>query len=435
MSKTIDKDIAISIPFQTEYKVRNWKQQAWYVPSLALAMGIMMLRPLLMARLLDVHEFAFYGLGLLVSSTFCMLGCMGLQSLLQREMPRQFMHKRELAASILLMQCLIVASVCAVFGLMLSLMGQEIVGIDSWMLAVAVLHGLGQQTFLLATVESRSRGQPLRFSQQQLLRATLVLASGAMMAISLDSAMPVLLVEAVVSLCLSWRILSAIWRRHVIGFFAICQLAIARLGHIPWRSAAALFAVMVVSFSLLNVDRWLAASLLPSVLFAQYAFAWVVFLVAQSVQAIVNTSVFPFLARHFAKNGSRACFGVSARISLVVLIVAAVLAWPVLLIIDASIVQLYPDYKEAMSLLYFFVWIAVLRVSDFWSSYLIVAGRENRLLLVNLFVVLLVSTIWFIVFEPWLPGNLQPVNLAALVVMLTVTNYVAVFVTAFISRR
>lgn len=430
MSRPIRQDI----PEPSESKP-IWGRQIWYAPILGLAMGMMMIRPLLMARLLDIQGFAHYSAGLLVSSTFCMLGCIGLQSLLQRDMPGQLMRKRELAAAILLMQCLIVALICAALGLVLSSIEFEVAGINHNILAISILHGLAQQVFLLATVESRSRGQPLRFSQQQLLRAILVLASGGVAAASLNSAMAVLQVEMVVSLFLSWKIFAGIWRKQVVSFLAICYLAVTRLGRIPWRSAVALFAVMVFSFSLLNVDRWLAASLLSDVVFAQYAFAWVMLMVAQSAQAIVNTSVFPLLARNFAINGKLACFRVAARTSIILVVMGAVAAWPALWVIDAVIFRWYPDYSSATSLLGFFIWVAVLRLSDFWSSYLIVVGHEKRLLSVNLLVASLVCIIWVHQVKPWLPGNMQSVNLAMLVIALTVANYGAVFFMACISRR
>jgi len=59
-------------------------RQLWYLPVLASAMALMMARIMAAARLLDVPSFATYSTGLLLSTTFCMLACLGLQSLLQR---------------------------------------------------------------------------------------------------------------------------------------------------------------------------------------------------------------------------------------------------------------------------------------------------------------------------------------------------------------
>lgn len=416
-------------------RVARRKLQLLYIPSLALAMAIMMARPLLMARLLDIQEFAYYSAGLLVSSTFCMLGCIGLQSLLQREMPGQLLRKRELPAAILLMQCLMVALICALLGLVLSFMGMEAAGVNRGMLATSILHGLSQQAFLLASIESRSRGEPLRFSMQQLQRGVFISVSGGIAAYSLESSVVVLQVEAIISLLLSWKILAGIWKKQIVSVSAISYLAVTRVSRIPWRSATVLFAVMVTSFSLLSIDRWFAASLLPSVVFAQYAFAGIVLTVSQSVQAIVNASVFPFVARKFSKSGKYATFRVAAFVSAAMLGVSAVLVLPATWAIHVVIFRFYPEYTAAISLVTVFVLVAVLRVSDFWSSYLIIVGHERRLLVVNLMVVSLVSTIWLLNVEPWLSGSLKIANLMALVVMLTLVNYIAVAGLAYISRR
>lgn len=141
-------------------------RQLWYAPVLGLAMGLMMVRTLVMAKLLSVPSFAQYSGGLLVSSTFCMLGCLGLQSLLQREMPVQIVWHRERAAVVLLMQCLIVTTGCAIIGLLLVAAGFSVAGLTSNFLAIGIFHGLSQQVFLIATVESRSRGESLYFARQ-----------------------------------------------------------------------------------------------------------------------------------------------------------------------------------------------------------------------------------------------------------------------------
>ena len=87
--------------------------QLWYVPWLGVAMALMMLRIFAIARVLDLKGFGTYSAGLLVSGTFCMLGCLGLQSMLQRKMPVMLMRQRSKAALILLVQCLAVALACA----------------------------------------------------------------------------------------------------------------------------------------------------------------------------------------------------------------------------------------------------------------------------------------------------------------------------------
>ncbi|MEX6502161.1 lipopolysaccharide biosynthesis protein [Pseudomonas zhanjiangensis] len=424
-----------SLLFRAAVKIGHWRQRLWYVPVLASAMGLMMLRPLLMARLLDVQGFAQYSAGLLVSSSFCMLGCLGLQALLQREMPVQLVRRRELAAAMLLMQCLIVALVCASVGVLLSASGVHFAGMSHGLLALSVLHGLSQQVFLLATVESRSRGQPLHFAKQNFQRAGLVLLAGVAAARWFDAAAPVLLAETVFSLLISWRILWNAWQRLRMGLPALVRLAVRRLGRLSWSSALALLGVMVVGFSLINMDRWIAASLLPASDFAQYAFAWILLLIAQSTQSLINASVYPALARRFARDGQAASFRFATQIGSLLLLGGAVLAWPAWWLARAAVERWFPDYLVGADLLKIFLLVAILRVADFWSSHLIIIGQERRLLIINLLVAVLVGAVWLVFVEPWTPGWLSLNNLAALAVSFAAANYLAVFITAYSSGR
>src|SRR5450759_2430383 len=130
---------------------RHRLRQLWYVPLLSFAMGLMMVRILVMAKILDVPSFAQYSAGLLASSTFCMLGCFGLYPLLQRELPMQIVRHREQMGAVLLVQCLLVATACAVVGILLAAVGVSVMGLSPFLLAIGVLHGLSQQVFLSVT--------------------------------------------------------------------------------------------------------------------------------------------------------------------------------------------------------------------------------------------------------------------------------------------
>src|SRR5689334_7988913 len=130
-------------------------------------MGVMLLRLLLMAHLLPLSEFAAYSLGLLISSSFCMLGCLGLQSVLQRDLPVLIVRRRERVGATICLQCVVVASACAVLAWIgISLCGSAslTLGAAAPVASIGILHGLAQQVFLVATVESRSRRETMRFA-------------------------------------------------------------------------------------------------------------------------------------------------------------------------------------------------------------------------------------------------------------------------------
>ena len=79
-------------------------REIWYAPVLLVSMALMLTRLLGYARLLSLESFAGLSLGLLASATLGMTGCLGLQSLLQRDMPVQFVRGRHKAALALLIQ-------------------------------------------------------------------------------------------------------------------------------------------------------------------------------------------------------------------------------------------------------------------------------------------------------------------------------------------
>lgn len=414
-------------------------RQLWYAPLLALAMGLVFLRALVIAKLVDVAGFAQFSGALLVSSTFSMLGGIGLYFLLQREMPIFLVHGRARRAAILLMQALVAAALCAVALVLPSLAGLGIGELPPALAAIGVVHGLSQQVFLIATVDCRSRGEPMTFALEMLLRATIVFAVSVAIGAAWGSAAAVLLAEAAITFALTARILRGVWRGAGIGWRAALALAIRHKRAIRWNAALALLAVACVGFTLANVDRWIAVRLLSGEGFAQYAFAWIVLLVAQSVQAVVSAAFYPMLVRRYAAGGRPAAFRLAAKVSGAALAAGLALAWPAHWAVVALVEHAYPAYREATGILGAFALIAVLRVSDFWSSHVVIVGQEKRLLALNLTAAAVVFAGWL-----WLPGMREASgdlalvtihDLARLATVLALACYVLAAGAAWVARR
>lgn len=409
-------------------------RQLWYVPLLAAAMALMLVRLLVMARLLALPEFATYSAGLLVSTSLSMLACLGLQSLLQRDLPMMIVRRRERAGAVLLIQCTLVATGCALVGVAAAFAGLSLAGLSPGLLALGLLHGLSQQLFLVATVESRSRGEPLRFALQNLGRALCVLAPSALVAATLGQAGAVLASEALVSLVLAAALIHRQMNAVPLTIGAACRLAWRRIPALRWRSAFSLLAVASLSFLMINADRWLAAQWLETARFAQYAFAWMVLMVAQSLQVVINTSLYPLLARRFAIVGHEAAFRIGAQASLGLLAAGTLGALPLWLLLDAAIERWFPAYTGSRAILPVFLGIALLRVSDFWSSYLVIVGLEARLLSLNLLAALGASAVWW---ASWRP-DVVPVDtagIAALAAFLALASYGVAAVAAWQAAR
>lgn len=408
---------------------RSRLRQLWYMPLLASAMGLMLVRLLVAARLLDVPGFAIYSGALLVSSTFCMLACLGLQPMLQRDLPVMLVRRRERSGAVLLAQCALVAAGCAAAAAIAVAGGATLAGLTPAVMIVGVVHGLSQQLFLIATVESRSRGEPLRFARQNLERSVAVLAAGAWAAAGTGSAAWALSSEAAVSLAMAVWLLRSQLRVGPLKAASTLRIAVRRLPSVRWRTAAALLAVACVAFVLINVDRWVAAERLPATAFAQYAFAWTLLMVAQSLQAVINASLYPLLARRLASDGRARSYRIAAIASFGLLATGALLALPVWLLLDLAVARWFPAYDAARPLLPVFVAIAVLRLSDFWSSFLVICGREAHLLSISLAVGLAALAFWWVA-DARGSSTLDAGDVAWLAMLLTGSNYLCVAVAA-----
>jgi len=407
------------------------RQQLWYVPMLGTAMALMLVRLLLMARLLDVPSFAAFSAGILVSSTFGMLVCLGLQPMLLRDLSIQVVKRRVRPGIVLMAQCVVVALACLLLSLAAAAAGITAAELSPPLFAMAMLHGFAQQVFLVATVESRSRGMPVRFALQNLVRSLLVLGAGAAVAQWSGSALWTLAVETAVTLVLAQATLRRVFGTAQLSQRVAYRLALRRLPRVNWSSAMALMSVTIVSFCLINADRWLAAQALSSADFAQYGFAWIVLMVAQSAQAVINAAVFPMLARRFGLQGRQAAFALAAGASGATLAFGTVVAVPLWLLIGSSVARWYPEYARAADLLPVLLLVAVLRMSDFWTSYLVVVGLESRLLKLTLAAGALTTVAWSIVIRPWRGPPVELAEIAALAAALALATSLTAALTSW----
>ena len=302
-------------------------------------------------------------------------------------------------------------------------------------LAVGMLHGLSQQCFLLATVESRSRGDALRFANQNLLRAVVAMGLSVTVALYSGSALWALASDALATILMSLGFFRRSLRHVNLGATAVGALAMRRMKRVQWRSAFTLMVIMIVGFALLNVDRWIASDLLGVTGFAHYSFVWIVLSIAQSTQAVINASVYPLVARRFAEHGRAVAFHVCLRASIAILVIGSAAAVPLGYLLGYGVRRWYPQFDDAIVLLPLFLGIGVLRVSDFWSSFLLITGLEERLLRVNVAAALTGALAWALVVRPWSGEAIAAAQVGWLAALLTLSAYAATAAVSLRARR
>jgi O-antigen/teichoic acid export membrane protein len=398
-------------------------------------MGLMLARLMVMARLLDLSEFATYSASLLISSSFCMLACFGLQPLLQRDLPVIITRHREKIGGVLMMQCVITAIASSFIGIVFT--GIDIIevpALSSPLVIIALIHGLSQQLFLIATVDSRSRSKTLMYAQSYFYRAVVILIVGPIVYFTGGQAKYILLAEAITSLAFVIFLLKNTYRDIPLELGSAWLLAWRRFPNIKWRTAINLLFASTAGFLIINSDRWVAAVYLTQSSFAQYAFAWTLLMVAQSLQVVINASIYPILARNYADSDGAATFQIVKRLSLLLFIIGATSALPLWAILDYLILKWYPFYTDARKLLPMFLFISILRVSDFWSSYLLVVEREI-VLLITMVLSAIFSSLCFWLYLESETVKLTISQVANLAVLLAASGYCIAMLAAWRHAR
>ena len=398
-------------------------------------MVLMMVRLFVMARLLSVQSFGQVNFGLLVSGTFAMLGCLGLQSLLQRELPVRLYRGQQRRGLISTAQCNVVALGCLMTGMLTLLPALAVAGAGWPVFMAGLIHGYSQQTFWIATVESRSRGETIRFAFQNVYRSSLVLLVGSLVALESGSAIKVLTSETLITLVVTAYVSIGVHRRAKEKVTSIYRIAARTVGQLRWGSALTLMGVTVVGFISLSLDRWVAANLLNFSEFAQYAFAWILLTAAQSVQAVVNASAYPLLARRYAATGWKSAYRICVLLSGAIIVLCLVLSIPAWLVFQFGVHRWFPQYINALQLVPLFLIVSVLRVSDFWTSYLLVVGRESRVLALNIGSGLAGIALWLLIARPWSHHQVSALSVAYLATAMTIFSYCAVMTYAWRVRR
>lgn len=388
-------------------------------------MTFMFLRTLLAARLLDVPEFGLFGVGILVSNSFCMLGCFGFYLLLQRDLPMLIVKGRRVRGALILHQTLVLAVVGFVSFLPLSLIG--LFSFSPAFIAMSLLNGLAQQVFLVVTLQTRSEGRSMRFAIDNLLRAIAVLVVVALTGWITRTAFSMLLMESLVTMLLATWVYTATHSNGMIGRKVLWVGATKALFRVRWGMPLTLMATGVIGFAMLNGDRWVAASLLGRDEFALYAFAGIVLVAALSLQSVINVSVFPTLAKTYALHGNITASRNAIRYSVVTLAGAILLSVPTFYFINYATERFFSEYASIRQFLFLFLVTSSLHISNFLSSYLIISKQERILLGINICSLGSSVAVWliFIRFEM---TEVSAVSIAWLTVSIALLNYIGCLV-------
>jgi len=401
-----------------------------YLPTIGFSAFFSLARIAVYAHLLDVEDFGLLTKLLLVSALFGVVGSFGFQLLAQRDLPSLFYGGRYKAGLISLSKAVIVTTIFALLMFAYSLLDLPIAGISGLLLCCAITHGWSQQVFMLTLIDARSRLEMTHYAKQSLFKTISTFLVAMVVLMFGGGVVGIAIAEIAVALLVGMALISKTTKN--IKKSLLWVAAIRGFKGKEIKTATQIFTCAFLAFLGTNIDRWLAAEYLDSGDFGQYSFAWISLTAALSVQSLLNAGIFPLVSRKRKEKNSDTAFKITAYISLAMLFAGIIITISVLIFAQWFIPNNYQRYAPAIPLLMPLLFAAVLRISDFWSSYLIVVHRHHSLMKMQFFLIL-IALIYYQAIAKF--TAISPLNFAWMAALIAAGNYIASALIAFLNRK
>jgi O-antigen/teichoic acid export membrane protein len=366
-----------------------------YVPLLALSAIVSLAKLMIYARLVSADEYGAISQMFLIGNTFGIVGSLGFYLLGLRELPGLHVRRREFAMAMLLTQSVVVSTATTLAaGLILMPFvesGAPSTKIGGLGVAVGLFYAWTQLCFQIATTDSRSRLEMTRYSADLAFRSVVTTAAGVVVILLGRHARVVVFAESIVTLAAFLWVGAGIVGRAKMTAWTLIRKATRRLKVAAWRPALILMLGSLLSFLTSAADRWLAATSLDLQQFGYYAFAWTSIAAAQTFQFLINASLFPLIGRRYWAKSARDAFRLTAALSLGLAGGGALAAAASAPFVGMVVARFFPHQAGAVALIEPLLIAAVLRVADFWSSFLLVVRRETLLLKLQIAVLAVVG--------------------------------------------
>lgn len=401
-----------------------------YTPLLGFAAFLSLIRITIYSRLLSVSDFGLLSKLLLISSIFSAAGSLGFQLMAQRDLPAFFSDGRYRQGLVLLCKAIVVTTVTALLASSVSLFHLPILGLSGLLLCCSIFHGWSQQVFILTVIDTRSRLEMMRYAKQILFKTVLVSVVAVIVAMLGGGAISVIFAELLMTLLFCAKFLGVITgsaKKRLI--FAVGVRSFTRR---DFSTALTLFVSTILIFLSTNIDRWLAADQLSHNDFGLYAFAWISLTAALSFQALLNAGILPLISKRRKEGQLTAAFNTTAYISVSMFVAGVILAAFVYWFAQWFLPNQYQRYAGALPLIMPLLLAAVLRLADFWSSYLVVMHRQSLLMKIQIILILIPCFYYIVVPHAAIAA---PSDFAWLAVTLAAGNYIFTGLAAILARK
>jgi O-antigen/teichoic acid export membrane protein len=350
-----------------------------YVPVLVGATALMFLKNIVYARIFSVENFGGFNQALLCAGVFTNFAGAGLQLLGHKLLPQYYARGDHPSAERLL------ASALGVYGLAAALVAGAIgVGIFSGLLRDAtasyatLLNASAQSVFLLCLIQIKSEFRFLDHALLSTLRAVLLLAGGAAVAVITRDVGATLATEGMLTLVVATPLFAGSRGRQILGKAREPRAEYSWLAlNLP--GALRLLWLNGTVTLLYTIDRWTGLALLTKREYGIFSLGLLVIAMFETMQTVVNVAAYPLMGRMIAHEEHARAFRFATLATLVVVGVTAICYVPFVLLLDFMVRAYLPQYVDAVTVLKLAVVAGALRLADFYGSFAVLCDKEQKL--------------------------------------------------------
>jgi len=280
------------------------------------------------------------------------------------------------------------------------------------------IYMFSQLVFFLELTKLRSKMDFLGYSIVYFFKSLIIVLGIYLMSHVTTNIIWLISLEIIVTILFSYSIYSTYFNWALNSYNYLANLQILWKRYIG--GGLRLLLSNGVLFALLSLDKWWGVFLLSDKEYGIYSFGLILLTIFDTCQQILNISLYAYFGKLFAAKQSNIAYKMATCTFIVLILLGGLFYIPCTNIIEWSVVTFFPKYNEALTVMNFIFLAGLIRCTNFFSSYCIMADLEIKLSVALLFFAAILSLGILVLSFLGIHFDLQRIALLPLIIALIV---------------
>lgn len=339
------------------------------------------------AHILRVDEFGHYSKYIALANFLIIFIGLGSQFFSQVKLPECYSRKDTASVEALLSNSLVTGFLICFLTLTVSGIGLLYSDDRHFLFSVdiAIAYTYSQYIFLIYLIRLKSAHDFLGHAWVSFMRALLLVLLGCTAAWFSGDAFWVLVTEMATTFLYFTK--SALKRGFIVFLLPknLDSLSVRIKNHVKQSMRFLLLNASIIV--LLTMDRWLGGYTLSNKEFGVYSFGLIILAVFDLLQLILNNAIFPIMAKKIANDDWISAKKLCNLLFISIVLTGLITWYPIVYVLKILITEFYIEYTELNELIWIFVYIGFVRLSNFYGNLTLLLRKELQV------------TLWYLLFS------------------------------------